>query len=180
MSATGPSDAAHSLLELLERMRPRLRRILANYGVPASDAEDILQDAVLATLSKWDEIRSKEGWLLITVRNRSAAYRLGKRRNRMQAMDPQFLEDLSEPQPPPQERHAAKAEVDSLLAILRGREREVLHLRFGLEMSPAEVAAEVGYQPATIRKVAARCLRRVRKNAHMRKIYRMRLPSSGE
>jgi RNA polymerase sigma factor (sigma-70 family) len=178
MSATGPSDAADSLLELLERMRPRLRRILANYGVPATDAEDILQDAVLATLAKWDEIHSKEGWLLITVRNRSAAYRMGKRRNRLQAMDPQFLEDLSKPQPPPQERHVIKSEVDALLAVLRHRERQVLCLRYGLEMTPAEVAAAVGYQPATIRKVAARSLRRVRKRAQMRLIYRLRRPSS--
>lgn len=167
MSATEPSETAQCLLELLERMRPRLRRILANYRVPALDAEDILQDAVLATLAKWDEIHSKEGWLMITVRNRSAAYRMGKQRNRLQAMDPQFLEDLSEPQPPPQERHALKSEVDALLAVLRHRERQVLCLRYGLEMSPAEIAAEVGYQPCTIRKVAARSLHRVRKRAHM-------------
>jgi RNA polymerase sigma factor (sigma-70 family) len=165
MSATGTPDAAQTLLDLLERLGPRLRRILANYRVPAADAEDILQDAVLATLAKWDEIQSKEGWLLITVRNRSAAYRQVKRRNRLMAMDPQFLEDLTEPQPPPQERRALCADIEALLGVLRERERDVLRLRYGFDMSPAEVAAEVGYQPATIRKVVARSLRRVRQRA---------------
>lgn len=107
---------------------------------------------------------------MITVRNRSAAYRMGKQRNRLHAVDPEFLEDLSEPQPPPQERHALKSEIDALLAVLRRRERQVLCLRYGLELSPAEVAAEVGYQPSTIRKVAARSLRRVRKRAQMHQL----------
>jgi RNA polymerase sigma factor (sigma-70 family) len=171
MSATESSDPAEGILALLEQLRPRLRRILAKYRVPPIEAEDILQEAVLATLAKWNEIHSKEGWLLITVRNRSAAYRQQQQKNRLQAMDPQFLENLSKPMPPVQEREVLQSDVEPLLRILRSREQQVLLLRYGLEMTPDEIAARVGYQASSIRKIAYRSLKRVRAKAAARQRF---------
>lgn len=172
MSATESSDPTEGILALLEQLRPRLRRILARYRVPPVEAEDILQEATLATLAKWNEIHSKEGWLLITVRNRAAAYRQQQQKNRLQAMDPQFLEDLSKPLPPVQEREALQIDVQPLLRLLGSREQQVLLLRYGLEMTPAEIAARVGYQESSIRKIAGRSLKRVRDKVAARQRFK--------
>ncbi|HEY4588533.1 MAG TPA: sigma factor, partial [Thermoanaerobaculia bacterium] len=57
-----PDD--QTLLELLEAIRPRLRRLLRSYDIPPEDAEDLVQESILEALRKWDTIRQKDVWLL--------------------------------------------------------------------------------------------------------------------
>jgi DNA-directed RNA polymerase specialized sigma24 family protein len=49
-----------------------------------------------------------------------------------------------------------------VFAILSVRHRAVLWLRFGLGLSTEEVAARLGYCPASIRKLTLRSLARLR------------------
>ena len=56
-----------SLDQLLRRLRPRLKQVLGRYRIPAHDAEDLVQEALISTIQKWDVIQDPEAWLLVTL-----------------------------------------------------------------------------------------------------------------
>src|SRR5258708_13286464 len=62
-----------SLEQLLRRLRPRLKQVLGRYRIPAHDAEDLVQEALISTIQKWEVIQDPEAWLLVTLRNRCEA-----------------------------------------------------------------------------------------------------------
>jgi DNA-directed RNA polymerase specialized sigma24 family protein len=55
---------------VLERLRPQVREILEQHGVPQVEAERLVQDTLLALLYKWDEISNPDHWLLKTLEHR--------------------------------------------------------------------------------------------------------------
>ncbi|HVF60328.1 MAG TPA: sigma-70 family RNA polymerase sigma factor [Thermoanaerobaculia bacterium] len=147
-----------TLEELLPRVRPRLKQILARYRVPAHEAEDLIQEALIATFRKWDTIDDPEAWLLITLRNRCVIYWRKRRASLTNSVDMAILELLSEPQQAPQERDELRWDLAHLLHELSPRCRQLLRLRYHLGYDPQEVAAEMGYHPSSVRKVSRRCL----------------------
>lgn len=143
--------------ELLQRNRPRLRRILKSYSIPWQDCEDILQEALLDAIRQWETIRNLEAWLLGTLRIKCSYYwRRRQRTERVFAVDPAELEDLCEPQPPAQEQAEIRLDLRSLTRTLKRRHRAALWLRYGLGMSSGEVAWRLGYCPASVRKLISR------------------------
>ncbi len=161
---THPSSIveATELEQLVEQLRPRLKRILRGYGVPPLDADDLLQETFLAVLCKWQSIANKEAWLIGTLRHRCARYWRERRTSVLEAVDSHLLEGLSQPQPAPQERAALVWDLESMFEVLSVRHRAVLWLRFGLGLSTEEVADRLGYCPASIRKLTLRSLARLR------------------
>jgi RNA polymerase sigma factor (sigma-70 family) len=153
---------ATELEQLIENVRPRLKRILHGYGVPPHDADDLLQETFLAVLDKWGSIHNKEAWLIGTLRHRCARYWRQRRSSVLEAVDSARLEVLSQPQPAPQERAALVWDLESVFVTLSARHRAVLWLRFGLGLSTEEVANRLGYCPASIRKLTLRSLARLR------------------
>src|SRR5215210_6369602 len=129
----------------LRRMEPRLKRLLATYRIPSDDAEDVLQQALLALLYQWDRVRDPECWLLGTLKRHCLMYWRTSRRRIYSAVDSTILELLSEPVAPTQERTDLLFDLESLLNRLPARCRQVLHLRFQLGYEPLEVARQLGY-----------------------------------
>ena len=163
MATLSPTAPPASELEpLVERLRPRLKRILRGYGIPPHDAEDLLQEAFLAVVRKWDTVDNKEAWIVATLRNACSRYWRNRRASVLEAVDSALLEVLSAPQPAPQEREEMIWDLESLFAVLSARHRAVLWLRFGLGLSTEEVADRLGYCPASIRKLTLRSLERLR------------------
>lgn len=156
-----PAPGSEPFEELLERVRPRIRRLLKSYGIPLQDAEDVLQDALLEALRQWDTIRSMEAWLLGTLRFKCAQYWKRQRTERVRTVAPSVLEDLCEPQSPAQERDAVLLDLRSLTRGLGQRHQAALWLRFGLGLSTNEVARRLGYCPASVRKLTCRALARL-------------------
>jgi hypothetical protein len=74
MATLDQPELRESLNTLLKSTRPRLERVLRSFEVPPEDAEDILQDAQLTLLYKWDKIRSPENWLVGTVKKKCIMY----------------------------------------------------------------------------------------------------------
>jgi RNA polymerase sigma factor (sigma-70 family) len=147
-----------SLDQLLRRLRPRLKQVLGRYRIPAHDAEDLVQEALISTIQKWDVIQDPEAWLLVTLRNRCVVYWRKRRNNLYNSVDTAILELLSEPVAAPQERSELLWDLNNLLEELPPRCRKLLRLRYGLGFDSGEVAERMGYHPSSVRKVARRCM----------------------
>lgn len=143
---------------LLRRLRPRLKQVLARYRVPAHDAEDLVQEALVSTIQKWGEIQDPEAWVLVTLRNRCVVYWRKRRNSLYNSVDTVILELLTEPVAAPQERAELLWDLNDLMEALPPRCRKLLRLRYGLGYDPSEVAEKMGYHPSSVRKVARRCM----------------------
>lgn len=147
-----------SLEALLARMETRLHRLFTRYRVPPQDTEDILQQGLLALIHQWERVRSPEAWLLATLRNQCRRYWRDHRRRVYEAMDAAVLEWLAAPQEPTQEGAAFRRDLETVLDEMPERCSQLLRLRYQLGYEPDEVAARMGYSPASISKVTRRCL----------------------
>jgi len=152
-----------SIDELLEELRPKIRRLFANYRVPHTDAEDLLQEALLVTFLNWSEIRSKQGWLLVTLRHKCSVYWRAKRYGKVQAVDPPTLETLAPPLRAPQERAEMMWDLDRAIVSLEERHRQLLRLRYVLGFSTLEIAERLGYNITSVRKLSCRSVARLQK-----------------
>jgi RNA polymerase sigma factor (sigma-70 family) len=150
--------------ELLERLRPRFKSILASYSIPYDDAEDMVQEILISTLRQWNAIRDREAWVMTALRNRCALYWKRCWSRRMQGMDMEDLEALCEPLPPPQEQEQRWWDVEAAAAGLEARHWALLCLRFGGGLTTAELAERLGYCPTSIRKLVIRSLGRLRRS----------------
>ena len=153
-----PDVVEPSLEEILDRMQPRLKRILARYRIPAQDAEDLLQETFLIMVSKWGSIRNPDAWLLSTLSNRCIIYWRKHRSRLWDLVDTAILELLAEAEAPAQENANLRFDLDGILSALPERCRSILRLRYGLGCSTAEAAERTGYCKSSIRKVTRRCL----------------------
>jgi RNA polymerase sigma factor (sigma-70 family) len=154
-------DVASSLStfeQFLKAMGPKMKRLLAANHIPTADAEDVLQQALLALIYRWDTIRDPETWLLGTLRRHCLMYWRDQRRRLYSAVDTAILEWLSRPVAPDQERSDLLRDLRQMLERLPARCRSVLELRFQLGYEPAEVARRLGYRDSSIGKVTDRCL----------------------
>lgn len=153
-----PNVAEISLEDLLEKMQPRMKRVLSRYRIPAQDAEDLLQETFLIMVSKWGAIHNPEAWLLGTLANRCIIYWRKYRSRLWDLVDTTILELLSEAEEPAQEKADLRVDLEALISELPDRCRSVLRLRYGLGCSTAETAERMGYCKSSIRKVTRRCL----------------------
>ena len=159
MSTSVPPDLAEpSLEDILARMEPRLKRVLARYKIPAQDADDLLQETFLIMITKAETIRNLDAWLLATLANRCIIYWRKHRSRLWDLVDTTILELLSDTETPPQVRTELRCDLDALLSALPDRCRSVLRLRYGFGCSTAEAAERMGYCKSSIRKVTRRCL----------------------
>jgi RNA polymerase sigma factor (sigma-70 family) len=156
-------DGGEAVEALIDRLQPKLKRILGRYRIPYEDAEDILQQSFLDFVYKRPTIYSPDAWLLATVRYRSILYWRQRRNQLHEAMDTAVLEGMAKPEPPGQGRIALRHDLERALCDLPPRSRSLLKLRYGLGLKPAEVAEELGYQASSVRKLTSRCLDRLQR-----------------
>ncbi|MFP5288206.1 MAG: RNA polymerase sigma factor, partial [Thermoanaerobaculia bacterium] len=144
--------------QFLKRVEPRLKRLLSTYRIPSEDAEDVLQQTLLALLYQWERVRDPESWLLGTLKRHCLMYWRTHRRRIYSAVDSAILEWLSEPVAPSQERADLLCDLQNLIGRLPVRCRSLLKLRFRLGYEPLEVARRLGYRASSIGKITTRCL----------------------
>jgi len=175
-----PPAGPASIEELLDVVRGRVRRVFAQYRIPHQDAEDLLQEALIVTFKRWDEIRYKEGWLLVTLRHKCSIYWREKRGSRMQAVDPPFLEALSPSVAPEQEREEMLWDLHTLFECLEERHSALLSLRYLSGFSTTECAKRLGYNASSVRKLSCRALVKMLRRLDEGRPPGMRLASGGE
>ena len=84
--------AAESVPELLDRIEPEIRQVLVRLRIPAQDAEDLIQETLLAFVAKRAAIANPVPWLLATLRNQCLLY--WRRRRRRFAFDRPRIEQV--------------------------------------------------------------------------------------
>ena len=158
MSTPEPSQPADSFDDFLRRVEPRMKRLLSTYRIPTDDAEDVLQQTLLALLYQWERVRDPECWLLGCLRRNCLMYWRTHRRKIYSSVDTSLLEWLSEPVAPSQERTDLLSDLENLIGRLPSRCRSLLQLRFRLGYEPPEIAERLGYRASSIGKITTRCL----------------------
>jgi RNA polymerase sigma factor (sigma-70 family) len=158
MSHDDAASSAETFERFLKATGPKMKRLLTANHIPIEDAEDVLQQALLALVYQWDSIRDPESWLLGTLRRHCLMYWRNHRRQLYSAVDSTLLEWLSQPVAPPQERSDLLYDLRHMIERLPARCRSLLELRFQLGYEPAEVARRLGYRDKSIGKVTNRCL----------------------
>ena len=117
-------------------------------------AEEVVQDAFVAVHAKWDRLREPDralAYLRQAVVNRS---RSALRHRTVVARHAATLRPVDTPDPTP-----ASDRRDAVLDAMRSlpqRQREVLALRYYLDLSEAEIAAALGISPGAVKSHASR------------------------
>jgi RNA polymerase sigma factor (sigma-70 family) len=156
-------DSGEGIIDLLTRMRPQMKRIMASFQIPAAEAEDLVQDVCLSLLRNWTRIECPEAWLTQALYRMCYWSATRRRRAWLQYLDGNFLEALAPVQQPAQERAELFWDLATLAAFLSRRQQVLLQLRYGLGLSFEEIAARLGYCSCSIRKSTGRALARLRK-----------------
>lgn len=147
-----------SFEELLTGLKPRFRMIFARFRIPEQDAEDLLQQALLAYVRKRHTVLDPPNWLAGTLRNRCLKYWRARRRSLYTAVDTAILESVVPDGGPNQEQVEIRRDLNGAMGRLRPRCRSILGLRYGLGCELRETAQRLGYKESSIYKLVERCL----------------------
>ena len=124
--------------------------------------EDLTQatfERALRAWSRFDPRRASEAtWLLAIARNLLIDHH---RRDRSALMDP-LEERIAPTVPGPEERSAGFPELFDALTRLSERDREVLALRFGGDLTGPEIATLMDLSLANVQQILSRSLRKLR------------------
>ena len=125
-------------------------------------AEDLTQatfERALRSWSRFDPRRASEKtWLLAIARNLLIDHH---RRDRSGLMD-QIDESTMPAALGPEERYAVSSELTEALLALTERDREVLALRFGGDLTGPEIATLMDLSLANVQQILSRALRKLR------------------
>jgi RNA polymerase sigma-70 factor, ECF subfamily len=125
-------------------------------------AEDLTQltfERALRAWSRFDPRRASETtWLLAIARNLLIDHH---RRDRSSKLEP-IEERLAPTVPGPDERFAASPELLEALGHLSERDREVVALRFGGDLTGPEIAELLDLTLANVQQILSRSLRKLR------------------
>jgi RNA polymerase sigma factor (sigma-70 family) len=179
---SSPAPAGTTGLDdLLEAARPKLYSMLASYKVPAEDAGDLVNDAIVALLEQGTAgVANPEAWLLGILRIKILAYRRWRaRQGRLMQL---LSRAIAASEPPPQLHQDAVHDLLALTAHLPPRVVTILWLRFGLGRKPREVARILRCRPDSVRKLTRRALELARRNlaaaGHLQSLWRA-APAAG-
>jgi RNA polymerase sigma factor (sigma-70 family) len=135
-------DTLVSMSALVQRSRPRLLRLLARLRIPEMDREDLLQDALVELVTKWQAIEQPEFWVFGTLRNKCLAYARGRQRGRGRVVIVSSAAELERLAGPAAELdHDSRLDLARVAQRLPARQRRVLWLFYGLGLSERELSA---------------------------------------
>jgi len=142
-----------AIAELVEDLRPRLDAILRHFQIPPADRDDILQDALLLLVRRWDSLHAPAWWLRGTLANRCRLYWRAHRSPSgrfIQPVDDETLQLLAGTVPPPQATTPLRLALAPILRRLLPRQR-VLLLANAAGHTPCQLGERTGYAADTIR-----------------------------
>lgn len=131
-----------------------------------ADAEDLTQQTFERALRSWSRYDpSRAGvatWLLVIARNLLVDHLRADRSTRQQPLDDLARGHRALVDRPDQPDLGLRPDLERALAGLSAREREIVALRFGGELSGPEIADATGLTLANVQQILSRSLRRMR------------------
>lgn len=158
MSALDHSPTEDPLEVFLRKVRPCIKTLFQRSRIPPEDAEDILQQALLALLYQRERIRDPEAWLHGTLKKKCLVYWRDQRRKLYEAVDGAVLEFVADPLTADQECADLRRDLANVIERLPQRCRSILALRYRQGYEVGELATQLGYRQASINKLTNRCL----------------------
>ncbi len=161
--ASEASASEDDLGRLLQEMEPRFAAVLHAFRVPEADADDLLQDVLMAFILKRESIRCPERWLLQALRLACRMHwRSVVRRRRLE----KEAAALSRRPGEPGEALELHCDLEVGLRALPPRPRAVVLLRYWSGCGDREIATLTDYAPGsvdtTLRRGLAELRRRLR------------------
>lgn len=147
------------LADLAPYLRGRVRHVLARWGRGVGDAEDIVQETLLAVHLKrttWDRTMPFKPWLHAVMRHKTIDMlrRAGVR-------DEVGIDDIGETIAAPDHVGEHQLDASRMLASLDGRQREIVEEMSLAGRSAAEVGARLGMSEGAVRVALHRALKRL-------------------
>lgn len=152
----GPKEG--EIEALLRRTWAKLQRILAHFGIPREDRDDLIQDVVVQLLYKWSTITNPDAWVPGALRNECRMYWRGRSRKLTVAVDQGILDALAGAEHGDPEGEIMCRGVWAWVGTLPRNCQELLKMRYKLELNDREVAKRTGYKPGSVDKVTRRCV----------------------
>jgi RNA polymerase sigma-70 factor (ECF subfamily) len=125
-------------------------------------AEDLTQETFIRALRAWPRFdprkASERTWLLVIARNLLIDH------HRRDRSDPEAeIDERALPSTPGPEADLARwSELSDALAELNDRDREIVALRFGADLTGPEIAEVLGLSLSNVQQILSRSLRRLR------------------
>lgn len=145
----------------------RVYRAVRPLAVSNADAEDVVQDTFVKALGSLHRYRRQSGkrflaWLMTIALN--TARNQARRSQRWRPLPPDQLSSTQSPAPPTEpdplgadlDRHRLMEQLLQALADLPERDRQIVLLRYGAELTATEVGQICRETPATVRKICQR------------------------
>jgi RNA polymerase sigma factor (sigma-70 family) len=133
-----------------ERFRPLMRWLIISEKAGFGEAEDAVTEAMTEALQGWARIRSPDAWVRVAAKRH-----LVRARTRVRLETPEAVEDEQLSQSPREDDPAVLDEEEryvlNVLDQLPPKQREVLAYSCD-SYEPAEIAMEIGANPATVRR----------------------------
>ena len=154
-----PAEDLEQVVEtLLVDLRPKMQQILWHYQIPPQDSEDLVQEILISLVRRFATVQDPEAWLVTALKYQCFLY-WRKRRSRLyDLVDDTLLEILAKPQACAAEAVDCSCDLERLLPKIPKRCRRILRLRYGLGLTPKELASELGYQRSSISNIVRRCI----------------------
>jgi RNA polymerase sigma-70 factor (ECF subfamily) len=142
------------------------------YAAPRAAAEDLTSATFERVVRAWptyDRARASERtWILAIARNLLTDHfrRESHRATSSLEEHPQLLDNLAASGDPLSAQLTADA-VKDLLGPLPAREREILALRYGADLPPADIAGLLDLSVGNVHQILSRTLRKLRERAEV-------------
>jgi RNA polymerase sigma-70 factor (sigma-E family) len=125
-------------------------------------AEDLAQTALANAYASWSRVRKADDPDAYVRRIVLNAHRGSFRKRRVSERLTESPPDILAPVPDPAGQHGDRATVIAALGTLPRRQREVLVLRYWLDLTEAQVAATLGCSVGNVKSQTSRALSRLR------------------
>ena len=154
------SEFAHSRWATLVRLA---------YGMTGDRglAEDLAQTALANAYASWSRVRRANDPDAYLHRIMLNSYRGGFRKRRVSEQLTDSPPDPAGTNPDPASRHSERASIIAALATLPRRQREVIVLRFWLDLTEAQAADTLGCSVGNVKSQTSRALARLRTGAQL-------------
>lgn len=155
------------LKQLVRQISPRMLAAIRPYARDDGDADDLLQDSWLRVMDQLDNFKrngSFPAWAIAVAKNVARTARRRRERTGEQRAAPESVEEVLDRGPNPEEEllsNERRELLNSALARLPDRERDIMVLRFSEGRSTAEAATRSGVGIRSVRAIQRRAIHRL-------------------